>query len=92
MRRCTQSTLKTSCDPRGLGFTPQGWCLRSGFAPGLVDSPQRATERSFAATLSPQQRRWLAEQSALLIQQGRFEALDALAAEWDDEDFDGAAA
>ena len=56
-----------------------------------MDSPQRATERSFAATLSPQQRRWLAEQSALLIQQGRFEALDALAAEWDDEDWDAAA-
>jgi hypothetical protein len=62
-----------------------------------VDFPQRATERSFAATLTPQQRRWLAEQSALLMQQGRFDALDALAAEWDDEGweangFDGAAA
>jgi hypothetical protein len=58
-----------------------------------VDFPQRATgrsaERSFAASLAPEQRRWLAQQSALLIQQGRFDALDALAAEWDDEDAEG---
>ena len=88
MRGSTQPTLKTSCDPQGLRLSPHRRCLRSGFAPDLVDSPQRATERSFAATLSPQQRRWLAQQSALLIQQGRFDALDALAAEWDDEGWD----
>jgi len=68
-----------------LGSALQGRCLRSGFALDLVESPQRASERSFAATLTPQQRRWLARQSALLMQQGRFDALDALAAEWDDE-------
>jgi hypothetical protein len=39
--------------------------------------------------LAPEQRRWLAQQSALLIQEGRFDALDALAAEWDDEDAEG---
>ena len=90
IRASTQPTLKTSCDPGGWWLSPQGRCLRSGFAPDLVDVPQRATnrvpERSFAATLAPDQRRWLAQQSALLIQQGRFDALDALAAEWDDED------
>jgi hypothetical protein len=55
-----------------------------------VDLPRRATgrapQRSFAAALAPEQRRWLAQQCALLIQQGRFDALDALAAEWDDEE------
>ena len=85
-----QPTLKTSCDPRGRALSPHWRCLRSGFAPDLVESSQRATERSFAATLAPQHRRWLAEQSAWLLQQGCFDALEALAAEWDDDGRDDA--
>ena len=85
-----QPTLKTSCDPHRRALSLHRRCLRSGFAPDLVESSQRATERSFAATLAPQHRRWLAEQSAWLLQQGRFDALEALAAEWDDEERDDA--
>jgi hypothetical protein len=40
--------------------------------------------------LAPQHRRWLAEQSAWLLQQGCFDALEALAAEWDDDGWDAA--
>ncbi len=93
IRASTQPTLKTSCDPQGWPLSHQLRWIRSGFAPDLVDVPRRAAgrapQRSFAATLAPEQRRWLAQQSALLIQQGRFDALDALAAEWDDEDAEG---
>ncbi len=90
IRASTQPTLKTSCDPQGWPLSHQVRWIRSGFAPDLVDLPRRATgrapQRSFAAALAPEQRRWLAQQSALLLQQGRFDALDALAAEWDDEE------
>ena len=76
--------------PRGCGCHPIGgvygpalhqiwWIPRS--APRSDPSPPHCLRSSAAG--------W-AQQSALLIQQGRFDALDALAAEWDDEGWDPA--